>query len=441
MEEIMHQFQTALFYNFELLIQFSSFYRKYYFLFKALNLSDTHDKNNGIGRTGHSRHAMLRAFIIKHLEQIKSVPKLIEFLDAHPALVDMCAFFNGIPDESQFYRFLDETKNSELQKIHYQINKVLTDSKIVSLDLFIADSKPIMAATRENNFKNPNRNTRDKHSKPKHNPSATLSYYSYQTINGKKDNFIFFWGYRTHVIVSREGIPLVETTLPNNITDAEVAKKLIKRLKRLFHFKKKSIFIADAAYDKKEFYNFIVNQLKCQTFIPINPRNQQEPKTFGSHGCPLCQARLEMKSHGIWTEGLRKRIKFRCPIKVRQKIAKQYNNECPIKHSLFSGKKAYGCTKYLDITNDARSNVPRDSNLFKTTFNLRTEVERYFARLGDREAEQTTHYKLKSIKNQITIAHLSMSLIAYTAAIFINQPDKIRCYRTFARQSSLCLTG
>ncbi|MBU4212576.1 MAG: hypothetical protein KKD33_08325, partial [Verrucomicrobia bacterium] len=46
--------------------------------------------------------------------------------------------------------------------------------------------------------------------------SATLSYYSYQQVDGKKDNFIFFWGYRTHVIVSKEGIPLVSVTLPNN---------------------------------------------------------------------------------------------------------------------------------------------------------------------------------------------------------------------------------
>lgn len=437
----MHQFQTALFYNFEFLIQFSSFYRKYYFLFKALDLSNTYDRNYGIGRTGHSRHAMLRAFIIKNLEQIKSIPRLIEFLDAHPALVDMCGFLNNIPDESQFYRFLNETKNSDLENIHHKINKILISSKIISMNHFIIDSKPVMAATRENNFKNPHRNTQNKYKIPKHNPTAALSYYSYQEINGKKDNFIFFWGYRTHVIVSREGIPLVETTLPNNITDAEVAKKLIKKLKRVFLFEKGSIFIADAAYDKKELYNFLIEQLKCQAFIPINPRNQQKPKTFGPHGCPLCNAGIEMKSNGTCTEKHRKRIKFRCPIKVNRKIAAQLNDKCPINHPLFSEKKAYGCTKYLDITNDARSKVPRDSNLFKTTFNLRTEVERYFARLGDREAEQTTHYKLKSIKNQMTIAHLSMSLIAYTAAIFINQPDKIRCYRTFAEQPSMCLTG
>ena len=83
------------------------------------------------------------------------------------------------------------------------------------------------------NFKNPNRNTRNKTKKPKRNPRATLSYYSCQVINGKKENMIFFWGYRTHAIITKEGICLVEKTLPNNIVDAEVAFSLIKELKPL----------------------------------------------------------------------------------------------------------------------------------------------------------------------------------------------------------------
>ena len=249
------------------------------------------------------------------------------------------------------------------------------------------DSKPVMAATRQNNFKNPRRNTRNKYKLPRRNLSATLSYYSYQQVDGQKDSFIFFWWYRTHVIVSKEGISLVSLTLPNNATVATVARKLIKKLKRLYRFKKGAFFIADAAYDERDFYNFIVNQFKGQAFIPINPRNQQAPKTFGPHGCPLCEAGLEMSSRGTWTEDLRQRAKFRCPIKASSKVALQFPDGCPINHARFTQAKAYGCTKYLDITDDPRSQVPRDSAFFKQTFKLRTEVERYFARIGDREVE------------------------------------------------------
>jgi len=80
----------------------------------------------------------------------------------------------------------------------------------------------------------------------------------------------------------------------------------------------------------------------------------------------------------------------------------------------------------------ARSQVPRNSTLFKETLKKRIVAEQYFSRLGGREVEQTTHYKLRVVKNQMTIAHLSMSHIALAAAQLQCQ-EKIRCYRTFAQ--------
>lgn len=76
----------------------------------------------------------------------------------------MCGFnmLKKLPDESQFYRFLKQIKQSELEKIHHKINKVLIKQGIISMDTFILDSKPIMAASKENNLKNPNRNTTNK---------------------------------------------------------------------------------------------------------------------------------------------------------------------------------------------------------------------------------------------------------------------------------------
>lgn len=139
-----------------------------------------------------------------------------------------------------------------------------------------------------------------------------------------------------------------------------------------------------------------------------------------------------MKSNGIITEPKRSRIKYRCPLKLNHQLTEQYPAGCPINHVRFTEGKQYGCTKDVDITDDARARVPRDSISYKQTYNLRTEVERYFSRLGDREVEQTTHYDMRSIKNQMTIAHLSLSLIAYAAAVLMKQPARIRCYRTFA---------
>jgi hypothetical protein len=41
-------------------------------------------------------------------------------------------------------------------------------------------------------------------------------------------------------------------------------------------------------------------------------------------------------------------------------------------------------------------------------------------------------YKYRSVRNQMTIAHLTLSLTAIAAALILKQPDKIRCYKTFA---------
>ena len=438
----MQHFQTSFFYDLRELIRTAPLIRKYYYIFKSLNLSVLNDRNDSHGRTGHSRHAILRAFIIKHLEGIKSVPELIRYLNSIPPLAEMCGFELGnLPDESQFYRFLKKTKNSTLKQIHKLANDSLIEKGLLSLDEFMLDSKPVMAATRENNFKNPNRNTTNKTKKPKRNPRATLSYYSCQVINGKKQNMIFFWGFRTHALINKDGICLVEKTLPNNITDADAALSLMRELKRRYRFKKGSIFIADKAYDVRELYTFIVEQMKSHPFIPINPRNLKDDKTFGPHGCPVCDAGLEMKSAGRWTERNRDRIKFRCPLRTSKKTARKFNNLCPANHPSFDTGKCYGCTKYLDVTDDARSRVPRDSREFKEIFKHRQAVEQYFSRLGDREAEQTTHYSYTAISNQMTIAHLTASLIAVAAAIHLEQPDKIRCYRTFAELNKLPKTG
>jgi len=438
----MYHVQTSLFYDLQELVRNSSLLRKYYYLFQALDLYMLPDRNYGIGRTGHSQHAILRAFIIKHLERIKSVPQLIEYLEAVPPLLELCGFTLGeMPDESKFYRFQTDTKNPILKDIHHSLNQRLIEQGCVTLDEFIIDSKPVMAATKENNLKNPNRNTANKEKTPRRNPAATLSYYSCQVINGKKENMLFFWGYRTHVIISKEGIALVEVTLPNNITDQQVAFILLRELKRRYKLKKGFLFLGDKAYDVRDLYTCIVEQMKGNPYIPINPRNQKDDKTFGPHGCPLCDSGLEMKSAGRWHEGNRERIKFRCPLKTSKKVAAEYDHTCPAHHPSFFTGNCYGCTKYLDVTDDARTRVPRDSKEFKNTFKDRELVEQYFARLGDREVEQTTHYSLKTVRNQMTIAHLTASLIGVAAAILLKQPEKMRCYRTFAQPPQQRMTG
>lgn len=420
----MYSFQTTVFVNTDYAIRQSEPLRAYWEIFNVLDLSGIPDRTHDSGRKGYSVHAMIRALIVKHRERITSIPRLIDTLKGNPILAEMCGFPNGIlPDESQFYRFLGQTKHTVFSNLLYTHNKALIEKKVLSLDTFILDSKPVLAATRENNPKNPDRNHTHKEQKPKRNPDATLGYLAKEPGGSSS----FFWGYRTHVIVSREGIALVECTLPNSATDAEVAKTLIIQLKKLYEFEKGAIFIADASYDVNELYDFIIDHLKCQAFIPVNPRATRSPHPLGEHGRPLCNAELEMSSDGTWFDARRRTIKrkFICPVKT----SKKQGICCPVNHPKSHG---YGCTRYFCEVRTARASVPRDSARFKKEYARRITVERYFSSLGPAEAEQTTHYQLRTVQNQMTIAHLTQSLIAL-AAVSMNKPENIRCYRTFAR--------
>ena len=102
--------------------------RKYYLIFKALDLSALKDKNTGVGADGYSNRAILRALIVKTLEQKKSIPQLIEYLEAIPPLQELCGFDLGcLPDKSKFYRFLAKTNNSVLKEIFYKNNSMLSN--------------------------------------------------------------------------------------------------------------------------------------------------------------------------------------------------------------------------------------------------------------------------------------------------------------------------
>jgi len=91
----MQNYQRSFFYDLQGLVASSAFHRKYYLLFKSLDLLGFPDKKKQSGHLGYSQHALLKVFIIKHLEEIKIVPKLLDYLGAHLLLSHMCGFNIG----------------------------------------------------------------------------------------------------------------------------------------------------------------------------------------------------------------------------------------------------------------------------------------------------------------------------------------------------------
>jgi len=407
---------------------------KYEKVFDELDLSKIFEFNFGIGANGTSQHALVRAFIIRSLESLNTVSALIRFLQANPALTCLCGFRNQrIPHDSQFYRFLKKTNHSTIEDLLYSANKTLIEENALSLNITAVDSKPIKALTKHNNPKYPHRELKDKNKKIKRNPKATLGYYSYVPITDpetKKKRFTFFWGYRSHAVVDAlSGLVIVEGTFPNNISDENIARKLYIKLKQLYKPKKGMIVIGDKAYDVRDFYTFIIDQIKAEPIICLNPRNTQHDLKYSEKRHRICQAGLEMIPNGVFKDGNRLRLKERCPLKASKQIAAIYPHGCPCGNPKFDG---YGCTAYQDLTDDARSRVQRDTPRFNKLYAKRFVVEQTFSRLQELEIEEARHYSLTAIRNANTIDYLALALVALVA-VRIKRPEKIRCFRTFLK--------
>ena len=235
---------------------------------------------------------------------------------------------------------------------------------------------------------------------------------------------------KTRMLVSN--IKYVEYIQVNTEREALLLEdKLIKKLKKFYKFKKGAIFIGDKAYDVKDLYELIITKLKSKAIIPLNPRNYQPGKSFSENGHRICDAGLEMYPNGIVQEPHRTRLKERCPIKMRKHITIMFNNKCPINHPKFNTGKCYGCTAYIDITNDARASVQRDTVRFNRLYKQRHVVEIYNSHLQALKAEEARNFKLRSVQNRISLFHLSLSLIALSAAK-LGVFDKINSFLTFA---------
>jgi hypothetical protein len=183
--------QISLFYDYYGLLESCSFLKKYDALFRAFDLVYDQRDFPELGRRGYPRSAYFKALIYKQSANIKCISDLVRDLESRPALAEMCGFSAGkIPDASRFSRFLGDTNNTEIENLFHASGKLLVENKIASLDVIIADSKPIKANTRHNNPKNPNR-TLDKTSKIKRNPMATQLLFIPETALRQKEKRLF----------------------------------------------------------------------------------------------------------------------------------------------------------------------------------------------------------------------------------------------------------
>jgi len=237
----------------------------------------------------------------------------------------------------------------------------------------------------------------------------------------------YFWGYRNFVLSDAlSELPILEETKPANIVDSKVIIPQLELAKDRFDLNIRAV-IADAGLDSEKVLSFIINDLKAKPYIARNLRREKDLKV-SSTGNRICLAGFEMLYWGKYKEGNRTRVKFVCPIIHSKKFRKEHPF-CPWMHPQFV--KGTGCFAYTQVlSEDIRKQIAYGTPKFKKIYNLRSGCERIFSRLLDLCMQNPSVRGLRAISNHCTIAHITVLLIALTAARTGNK-DKIRFVKSF----------
>lgn len=386
------------------------------------------------GRKPILREALLNALIFKNLKSIVSLTELKRELIDNPSALICCGFDirKPIPSVERFSQFLRKTENKKLTHIKNQLVHQLITLNIIEGKFLSIDSAPILARVKENNLKTNMKNRFDQYNSPKGDPDARLGVII--TFPKGKKKVDFFWGYRNHVVADAiTELPLWEITKPANVHDSLLFIPMFTLLQKEFQFRVQAV-MADGIYDTGPILKFILHTLKARPRIPINPRNTKpsDPEKeikYTKAGNRICDAGLEMISRGIFYEKKqdRWRQKWVCPLHHSKKNQYQFI-ACPILHPKFFSQK--GCYAYKRIDDDIRKEIDYGSESFKKDANLRTSSERIFSRLLTICMQHPPVIGLNAIKNHCTIAHITVLLVALTAAKY-NVKDQIRFIKSF----------
>jgi len=402
--------------------------------FKILfdNLKADHlDSAYVTGRKPFSHQSLLKAIIFRNLNGLSALTDLSITLKNNPSAAIRCGFniLKPLPSVERFSEFLRNTNNAALQKIRIQLVHELISMELVRGNFLSIDSCSLPAKVKENNLKT---NAKDRFNKEricKGDPDARLGIMV--TFAKSKKEISYFWGYRNHVVIdAKEELPVWEITKPANVQDSVMFIPVFDLMQKEFLFDIHAV-MADGIYDSASILNYVINTLKAKPRIARNPRNtkDQPEKKFSKAGNPFCDAHLEMLARGTFYDKVqnRWRSKWVCPIHHSKKIAQKFI-VCPVFHPKFFSQK--GCYSYIRVDDDIRKQIDYGSDSFKKDFNMRTGSERVFSRLLSICMQNAPVIGLKATANYVTIAHITVLLVALTAAKS-NLKDKVRFIKSF----------
>ena len=301
------------------------------------------------------------------------------------------------------------------------------------------DSCPILANVKENNLKTNAKNRFDKTIFPKGDLEARLGVIITFPQGQKKVHY--FWGYRNHTVTdTKTELPIWEITKPANVQDSTMFIPIFDLLQKQFAFNIEAI-MADGIYDTAAILKYVIHTLQAKPRIAQNSRNTHldgdKEIQYSKSGNRICEANLEMLSRGTFYDKSqdRWRQKWVCPVFHSKKVQKQYI-VCPIFHPKFFSQK--GCYAYRRIDDDIRKEIDYGSEAFKKDANLRTSAERVFSRLLTICMQKPSVVGLNATANHCTIAHITVLLVALTAAKN-NFKEQVRFIKSFLPNCTFAL--
>ena len=400
---------------------------KYEILFSYLDTSPIKILYPSTGRPPIPYEALLKTLIYKNIKNVSYFSDLVRELQDNPDLALVFGFHPlHLPYVENFSAFLGDTKNSIFQRVRDSlVNKLIELEEIKGTHLTF-DSSNIPVKVKENNLKTSIKDRFDKTKKPKGDPESRLSIMVHFPKPFQKE-FKYFWGYRNFVLSDAlSELPILEETKAANVVDSNVIIPQLELAKDRFNLSICAV-IADAGLDSEKVLSFIINDLKAKPYIARNLRREKDHKVSPT-GNRICLAGFEMLYWGKYKEGNRTRVKFVCPIIHSKKFRKEHPF-CPWMHPQFV--KGTGCFSYTQVlSEDIRQQIAYGTPKFKKVYNLRSGCERIFSRLLDLCMHNPKVRGLRAISNHCTIAHITVLLVALTAAKTGNK-DKIRFIKSF----------
>jgi hypothetical protein len=413
--------------------------KRYEILFSYLDLSCIPDpaksgtsvpRIHRIGRPPVPLSALIKASVYKNLRSISTLSDLVATLFENLELSHMLGFnINALPSVERFSSFLRNTDNSLLQTIRNNLVRDLIKLKVIKGKLLSIDSCPISANVKENNLKTSCKDRFDKTKILSGDPDCRLGVLIHYPNQFKKE-INYFWGYRNHVICDLpQELPVMEKTLPANVSEQTMFIPLFDKLQNEFDFKSKAV-VGDSMYDVEYILKHIIYTLHAQPIIPFNPRRGLNSQfQVSTSGARICIAGFEMLYWGKFKDRGKERLKFVCPI-IHSKKFRAIHPFCPWMHPKFI--KGTGCTAYLRCDEDIRKSINYGSKHFKKLYNLRTGEERIFSRLLSICMQKPSVIGLGATSNHCTLAHITCLLVAKVAALTKNI-DKIRFIKSFVK--------